>query len=109
MPTPNTSLRTGTKITAAGLSFLPYAHVHSFVHPGFVKGVVDANQALPSQAAMTMNRDAEDADALDRTMEALCLALSVLDSQGLAKPALHVSLAIDLLQRLGTDIPASGS
>ncbi len=56
--------------------------------------------ASASRIAMIMTTDGNDEDARDRVMDALCFALQMLDSQGLAKPALHVSLAIDLLDRL---------
>lgn len=52
---------------------------------------------------MTMTTGVEDEEALDRAIDALCFALQVLDRQGLAKPALHISLAIDLLQAAAVD------
>lgn len=56
-----------------------------------------------------MTTSVDDKDVLDRAVDALCFALQVLDSQGLVKPALHISLAIDLLQCSASDpdLPSS--
>lgn len=79
------------------LSNFPYDHWHSIFQTRDAIPQV-AYEAQVTSAGMTMSGGESRDAVLDRVTDALCFALQALDEQGLVKPALYVSLAIDLLQ-----------